>query len=165
MVQCVLHFDLFYDQDRTGIIRLASEMDYQQFSTAKNNPETLLINAPLLRSNVPEAVQGRIFRRYENIATSFRDHDRKFRLWHERAEMLEILSLYLEQPQAVTKNTERDEKWRNVEKALAYIHAHYAESLKLPDISRKAGISMNYFCQVFKQHTGQSVHRYLIFAI
>jgi AraC-like DNA-binding protein len=46
--------------------------------------------------------------------------------------------------------------------AVAYIEAHYAEAIRLDDLSRLCGLGPFQFCRTFKQEQGVSLTRYLI---
>lgn len=43
------------------------------------------------------------------------------------------------------------------QRALAYLHEHYAENVSLSDVARAAYLSPNYLAAVFKQETGKTV--------
>lgn len=52
--------------------------------------------------------------------------------------------------------------WPYVEKAVQFIHERFEHpGLSLSEISRASGLSMNYFCRMFKKHTGHSAMQYL----
>lgn len=48
-----------------------------------------------------------------------------------------------------------------IEKAEAYIHAHYNENISLKDVAEHVSLSPIYFSAFFKQHTGENYNRYL----
>lgn len=45
---------------------------------------------------------------------------------------------------------------------VTYVDEHYAEPIRLADLAARADMSPHYFCQLFKQSTGQSPHQYLM---
>lgn len=51
---------------------------------------------------------------------------------------------------------------RNIEPVLKYIEENYMCNLTLSQISKVAGYSQNYFCNIFKTCTGKSVSTYLM---
>ncbi len=51
----------------------------------------------------------------------------------------------------------------NISRLLEYLQSHYAESITLEEISKKAGLSKFYFTKIFKQHTGQTFYEYISF--
>ena len=161
MTQCVVHFDLFYNPTRKGIVSCRPEMTFKKFAANRENRETLLADAPMIRTDIPDAVQAQVYRRFEKLRQIFQENQSQYIQLFKRANILEILALYLEQTPATQATTLRAQNWRNIEHALTYIHNHYDESISLDEVSLKAGISVNYFCTLFKQYTGQTIHRYI----
>lgn len=49
----------------------------------------------------------------------------------------------------------------NIRRSLAYIHHHFRRPLTLASVAERAGLSPNYFSEVFHHHTGQSFQEYL----
>lgn len=49
-----------------------------------------------------------------------------------------------------------------VRKAINYIESNYTQSLKVEAIASGLGLSRNYFCRIFHQHTGQSPQDYIV---
>jgi AraC-like DNA-binding protein len=48
-----------------------------------------------------------------------------------------------------------------VKLCMRYIHNHYAENVTLEELARYCHLHPSYLCEVFKQHTGQTVFDYL----
>ena len=48
-----------------------------------------------------------------------------------------------------------------MDRALAFIHAHYAEPLRVSSLADVAGVSESSFYRLFKRYTGRSVVEYL----
>ena len=48
-----------------------------------------------------------------------------------------------------------------VNTALKYIDEHYKEELTIDKICAKVSFSKYYFCKIFKEHTGMTLHQYL----
>lgn len=46
--------------------------------------------------------------------------------------------------------------------SMEYISNHYLESLKLEELSKIAGFSLNYYCSLFKEYNGITVCEYII---
>ena len=44
----------------------------------------------------------------------------------------------------------------------SFVDEHFAEPIRLADLAARADLSPHYFCQLFKQSTGQSPHQYLM---
>ncbi|KAF6571798.1 helix-turn-helix transcriptional regulator [Paenibacillus polymyxa] len=66
--------------------------------------------------------------------------------------------------QSTTADTiapERSEKQQRVYSVIAYLHAHYAESLSLDQLAEHFYISSTYLCRIFKQTTGFTLVEYL----
>ncbi|MHA6482904.1 AraC family transcriptional regulator [Paenibacillus sp. strain BS8-2] len=47
-----------------------------------------------------------------------------------------------------------------IESAIQHLDKHYNEPVSLMDLARKSFVSKNYFCQLFKETTGQTVSQY-----
>lgn len=160
--QCVIHFDLFYRAGRRGNLPPEPQMTHAKFRAKRNNPEALLQDAPILQTSVPGEAQNRIYRQFRALWQSFRNPDAPYRLLRERAAMLDILAQYLSlTPQTAHQQAPRSCNWRNIERALAFIHANYGKPLTLEQISREAWVSPTYLCAIFRKRTGLPVHRYL----
>jgi AraC-like DNA-binding protein len=44
----------------------------------------------------------------------------------------------------------------SVNKAREFMHAHATERITLPQVARRAGLSVQHFCEIFKRHTGMT---------
>ncbi len=161
--ECVMHFDLFFSESRKGMLFCESGMDYKKFSSNTENPETLLVSAPIIRTSPPDAVQSKVYRIFESTRKSREGEFSSFSILSERAALLEMLSIYLSLSSDIgdSASSERAKSWRNIEKALSFIHSNYSRNVSLDEISHEAGISMTYFCRLFKDYTGQTIHRYI----
>lgn len=45
--------------------------------------------------------------------------------------------------------------------ALRYIAEHFKEGITVDDVCGNIGFSKHYFCRVFKENTGMTIHRYI----
>lgn len=48
-----------------------------------------------------------------------------------------------------------------VNTVLRYIDEHYKEELTIDSLCAEVSFSKYYFCKIFKEHTGQTLHQYL----
>ncbi|MDD2233257.1 MAG: helix-turn-helix domain-containing protein [Sphaerochaetaceae bacterium] len=55
----------------------------------------------------------------------------------------------------------RGEYSADVEKAIRYANGNYRRSVSLAEVSEKVGLSLNYFCRIFRAETGQTWVEYL----
>ena len=62
---------------------------------------------------------------------------------------------------AQSRETAEEARRRIISQVVAYLHNFYHHPLSLEEIAQVAGLSPNYFCEVFKQHVGQTVISYL----
>lgn len=78
------------------------------------------------------------------------------------ANLSRLLALAIQSKQA------RGQKSRHtgmrILKSMQWIREHLAEPLLLPEIARRAGLSVPHFCTLFKKQTGMSPMRYLMHA-
>jgi YesN/AraC family two-component response regulator len=49
----------------------------------------------------------------------------------------------------------------HIHRALAFMHAHFAEPISLSGVAREAGLSRFHFCRLFHHETGTPFHEYL----
>lgn len=59
------------------------------------------------------------------------------------------------------KHTPQTDLFTRLQQTANYMMQHYAETLTLEDMARKAGFSKYHFSRLFKTHTGESFYRYL----
>ena len=159
--QCVIHFDLFHGAGRAGPVAKQEGMTFRGFMAAKDNPETLFSDLPYVLS--PGPAERKLV---EEACLEMKDELDRGEPFHElalKARILDILKVYLRAGLGQRGRGTRvsPKVWRNLEKAISHIHAHHARPLPLKEISRAAGLSLNYFCQLFKDYAGISAHRYL----
>jgi len=159
--QYVIHFDVFFNEKRKGIIPKEEGMTFHQFVSDKNNPETILCEIPYLVS--PGIKEQKIVEKAFLEIKAEADSKKDFHELVMKEKMLEILCVYLRmglgKKDSGTKVSPK--VWKNLDRAITYIHNNHTEPLTLEKISKEAGLSLNYFCQLFKDYTNTSVHRYL----
>ena len=161
LVQYVIHFDLFFRPERRGELSLEPEMTFQRFREKPGNPETLPVGIPFINARAADAKKREVCRLFEELQRQFSCREEFFELT-ARAKMLEILVIYLTRLSTpAASSTEHLRNWHNIEKAIAYIHEHYTGNISLVQVSRRAGVSPNYFCCLFRQYARTSVHQYI----
>ena len=65
-----------------------------------------------------------------------------------------------QKPSELTAST-RNTKTQRITEILSYIDTHYSEKLTTAELAKKAYLNEQYFCQIFKKATGQSLVMYL----
>jgi len=78
-----------------------------------------------------------------------------------KALMLETLLTYLQRSDQKTLAGKHPKAWRNVNKAINYVHENYMRSLDVEEVSEHAGLTLNYFCNIFKECTNTTPHHYI----
>jgi len=68
----------------------------------------------------------------------------------------ELLALLEEQRQSATGTH------AYIQKAEAYIRAHFLEKISISDLARHLGLDRSYFSTIFKKHTGMSPQQFLV---
>lgn len=111
--------------------------------------------------NLSGTTQRAICRLLENL----------FREWEEKKEgyqlvsngyLLQMIGMFIRHCGDLCRGREVPvQAWGYVESAIRFMQNHYRDRLSLEDVSRKANVSSNYFCRVFKEHTGTSPMDYL----
>ena len=87
----------------------------------------------------------------------------RFKITHSRRKEQEKLKVWFDRAYAQQFDIDYDENSGRalIQKSIAYMQAHYRESLSLTDISRIIGLSVSYFSYLFKQETGKNYIEYL----
>ena len=164
MGQQVLHFDLFERPERRGPMACDSRMTFARFKTGLANPECGLCDAP--RTSSPEPGAGREIGRFiTELKREFDGGDALDGL-AVKARMLDILRFHLRAAAAGGRSAaesaiHRPRVWRNLERAITFIHEQHAQPVGLAAMAKAAGLSPNYFCRLFQDYTGCPPHRYL----
>lgn len=97
---------------------------------------------------------------FQRLARDWISPDSFTKVYRERAYFMEILH-YMILWSSFKQNINYD-KFRKVEKVSEYILNHYAEPIKLKDLSSYIGLSPSYLQVIFKEITGTSPIDYLI---
>jgi len=158
MEECVIHFDLF--GGKAPHPRPA--MSFEEFARQTDHPETALAGVSNFRRQPPPAVQSQCFRHYDFLRRELSSDDpEEVKILRLRSAILEIIALFLAQTDHVATGKSQSRNWVNIEQGIGYIHRHYQQSLSLDQISAKAGISKTYFCLLFREYTGTTIHRFI----
>ena len=159
IAQYIIHFDLFFQRKRMRTVILERNMTFDKFKKL-DNPETLLASIPHVLSPA-ETEQRRVETLFLKLKEEIDGKQYGFELI-AKSIMLEILCIYLRNASAnVSVASAPTKGWRNLEKAVRYIHQNYCQSSSLEQVSRVAGLSKNYFCRLFKKYTNNSIHHYI----
>lgn len=78
------------------------------------------------------------------------------------ANLSRLLALAIQSKQACGQKSRHT--GMRILKSMQWIREHLAEPLLLPEIARRAGLSVPHFCTLFKKQTGMSPMRYLMHA-
>lgn len=160
IVQYVIHFDLFYRKRRRGPIPLLPRMTFRRFRRMRGNPETMLAAGPYVLSP-PGEDQKMIENLFCRMAKTFQDKGKAYELT-VKAGLLDILAIYLRNASSETRVRRLSSKgWRNLEKAIGFIQQNYRRPLALIEVSRAAGLSLNYCCRLFKSYMHTTIHRHI----
>ena len=157
MEECVIHFDLF-----CGKAARRPGLTFAEFVRREDDPETALADVFNFRRQSPPAVQSQCFRHYDFLRRELNSDDpEEIKTLRQRSAILEIIALFLSQSDQVASGKVQPRNWLNIEQAIGYIHRHYRRPLPLAEISGEAGISKTYFCLLFRQYTGTTIHRFV----
>jgi AraC-like DNA-binding protein len=75
---------------------------------------------------------------------------------------MQLLAIYLRNCGSEVPTRDEDtECWRQVERAIAFIHEEFARSLNVADIAAVAELSASYLTRFFKRYTGLTPYNYL----
>ncbi len=58
-------------------------------------------------------------------------------------------------------NEKETRNFARIEETIRYVKQHYKEDISLADISERLNVSPEYFCRLFKKHTGQTFMEYV----
>jgi AraC-like DNA-binding protein len=157
--QYILHFDLFYSSARQGKIDLDSELTYPKFEGEDFYPENALCPFPRVVS-----LQGDERRIIEDAFGEIKNYFLREGFGFElkiKAVMLEILWVYFQRSCPEKQAAPTPKAWRNINNAISYIHENYMRPLDLREVSARAGLTLNYFCNIFKECTSTTPHHYI----
>ena len=162
--QYVLHFDLFERPERSGPLEKDRSMRFSKFRLDAENPESCFCDAPRISRPSSDAR-----RRIERLIIELKDEFEGSSQWRSlaiKSRMLEILRLHFiasaeTGPCQGDSSSNRPQVWRNLERAIKFIHENYAEDIGLERMAKAAGLSPNYFCQLFMEYTGCPPRTYL----
>lgn len=157
--QRVLHFDLFYKPERKEKIEAEKSLNYSKFCGKEFHPENILCSCPNVVSLHIED-RKKIEQKFSNLRKHFTSGQPGAELL-VKAIMLEILFLFLQKSGQKTLADKHPKAWRNVSKAINHIHDNYMRPLDLKEISEHAGLTLNYFCNIFRECTGTTPHHYI----
>jgi AraC-like DNA-binding protein len=152
---------LFFDESKAWDIPREDGMTFEKHSSDSGNPESLFSRVRYIVS--PSlAEQKRAFELFVGIKDEF-DSGAKYHELPVKAKMLELLTLYL---RAAERGGESGKKawsreWKNLERAIQFIHKNYRRQISVAELSAAAGLSRSYFCRLFKSYTGVSAHQYI----
>jgi AraC-like DNA-binding protein len=160
LCECVLHFDMFFDERRSADAPNESGMMFKEH-LARENSELLFFSGPYVVSASP-----REWRRAREIFLEIKKEFDSRAEYYEiavKAGILELLKIYLRLARRGGGAAEETlvREWKNLERSIQFIHNNYQRPLRLAEVSGAAGLSMNYFCSLFKNYTGVSPHHYL----
>lgn len=97
-------------------------------------------------------------RELDSLASQCRETCRRIRGCTHFEELQDHLLLLLS---SLELNLSEQEYSHHIQRAIAYIHANYAEIRRVSDVSNHLSLNSEYFCRVFKQETGTTFNNYL----
>jgi len=160
IVQYILHFDSCYTPKRKGSVKLKQGMTFRKFLKMTNSTERILASLPSVLT-VPPVDQKKTDELFLRLKNEFDNKIYGYELI-VKAIMLEILSVFFRNAGvSVRPENTRTKGWRNLEKAILFIQNNMHRPLTIQEISKTAGLSPNYCCQLFKHYTHTTMHRYL----
>jgi AraC-like DNA-binding protein len=157
--QYVLHFDLFYSPERKDKIEADPDLNYTKFASRDFYPENILFSCPKVIS-LQSDDRKKIEHNFLKIKQHYNSRHFGFEL-NVKAFMLEIIQTYLQGNNRETLASKHPKAWRNISNAITYIHENHMRSLDIKELSKHAGLTLNYFCNIFKECIGATPHHYI----
>ncbi|MHC4873109.1 MAG: helix-turn-helix transcriptional regulator [Planctomycetota bacterium] len=150
---------LLYKPERKGKVELIPGMNRRKFKDKKYFPENCLTTYPeviSLRGRNIKLMEKSFLELRKTYAENLANSELKL-----KSIMLEILWLYFESTDENSLAEEHPKSWKNIEKAINYIQNNYMHPIEIKDVCNNIGISLNYFCNMFKQYTHSTPHHYI----
>jgi two-component system, response regulator YesN len=150
---------------------VAQAINAQEFDRARARLESLFNR---LRDEAPPAIADVRLYLADLIRTLVHQTRRVTKVAGHQAQLMETfereafldglrrLTLGVLQEAAAAARSQVPAQQGLVEKAVAYLHEHYAEDLSLQEVAAHVNLSPSYFCRLFKQEVGMNFHKYLI---
>ena len=163
IVQYIMHFDWFEDQDRVSLEHKPFEKYHPVPAISQDEfpfGENIFVVSFL------EEERPVIERMFLDLYREF-EHKRAGYQLMGKAICMQILTLAMRA--SVTKASTVEKKkaayqtsGQIVKKVMEYIYLHYGEELSNRRLSEVVGVSPNYLSKLFQKHTGVTLHNYLI---
>lgn len=165
LVQYIMHFDFFKEEDRVALLHKDILMD-EEYPVVISERERKMCPEVLI-AEIPEAERNDLVRRYLNLLREFKER-RSGRELMIKAECMGLLvstfrNIRTGSVQEDGEQTRRSKSWILIENAVGFINRH--EVKDMPDnkaIARAVGVTPNYLTRVFQEYLGVSLHRYVI---
>jgi AraC-like DNA-binding protein len=157
--QHVVHFDLYYKPERKGKVNMIQGMSLQEFKTEKFSPENNLASLPIVLSL--QRHKGIMLEKLLVDLKKTHDANEANSELRLKSTMLEVLWIYMQSLEEKSIAKKHPKTWVNIERAIDYIHENYMYSIEIKDVCKHAGLSLNYFCNMFKQCTHSTPHYYI----
>ena len=117
--------------------------------------ETLKASVERVLTNFEIVSRGR---ELISLANQCRDAAQKVRNCHRYRELQNQVQ---ELTDSIEAQLSEKEYSSHVQRAVAYIHTHYAQIRRVSEVSDMLLLSTEYFCRIFKQETGTTFNNYL----
>jgi AraC-like DNA-binding protein len=158
LVQYIVHFDLFEDEERETW-RAVGITDERQLDVPARE-RVLERMPPLVRVRAADLVELR--RQFHRLLELYREEDGPVRRMQMKAIAVELIALYLRSLDAAAAEGVETKGWVPIERSIAYIHAHYADpDLSNARIAAGVGFSPGYLSMLFKEQLGTTIHQYI----
>lgn len=157
LIQYIVHFDLFYNEERSRWTDHGMTPERRIPATREMQLSGL---SPVVHLPLPEQIE--LKKRFLLLHKEFLDQKPGHALF-TKAICLELLVLFLRgQTGERTAKGKITKGWAMMEKAIKHINDHYADGeLSNTTISQHVGVSTNHLSFLFKDQLGMTVHGYV----
>ncbi len=149
--------------------RTWGETDYLLLQIPTDYLSRVLNQVPLIQfqeyfpSITMNASQSRLYHCLLALAETYREKEDGY-LLHFSSVVYEFLYLlYKNHSHRISPQTKERENhnFERMELIISYVKTHYKEEISLNDVAKLINVSPEYFCRLFKKHTGQTFLAYV----
>ena len=163
LIQYIIHFDLFTSDTPLPLGSQINGISFDSFRADSSNPETLLTEvSKLITPEEDDSAKIKLLFLEMKQCHELADD---YSILLKKSLMIQLLVLTLKNASknSIGENRNKHKSWNNLERAINYMHQNYSKKITLEQISKHAGLSLNYLCYLFKDYTNFSIHQYLNF--
>ncbi|RXZ82461.1 AraC family transcriptional regulator [Paenibacillaceae bacterium] len=161
LIQYIVHFDLYYTEQRAAWTTLGITNKAQEHVTEEE--KALKMIYPISRMNVVQ--QQELKKKFLWMLRVFQDKN-EFSQLRLKSLIIEMVALFLENQSyyRTSQSAKMTKSWDSIQQCIEFIQRNYTDpELKNEYIGHQIGFSSSYLSSLFKEQIGITVHKYLTY--